>query len=77
MSERKVREDAQVQLVDGELMIFGEKKDKGISFSADTEGRLNLSVVNFEAGSLEAAKKAGVSVYRRSDAILATALARG
>jgi len=76
MSDRKVRDDAQVHLDDGELMIFGQNKDKGISFATDTEGRATLKIVNFEAGNQEAAKKAGVSVYKRSDVVLATALAR-
>ena len=71
MSDRKVRTDAQIQLTDGELMVFGSENDRGIAFE-----NMAPKVVTFEAGNMDAAKAAGVVPYDRKNALLATALAR-
>ena len=71
MSERKVRDDAQIQLVDGEALIFGKDRDRGIAFDG-----FEPRVVTFAAGDEQAAKDAGVAVYDKSSANMATAIAR-
>lgn len=69
MSERDVRADNQIQLVDGELLIFGKERNKGIALDG-----LKPKVVEFEAE--EAAEAAGVLRYDASDAVMAGLIAR-
>lgn len=71
MAERKVRADRQVQLTDGELLIFGKDKDKGIALDG-----LSPKIVTFEAGNEAAAEEAGVIRYDVTNHALATIMAR-
>ena len=70
MSERAVRDDAQVQAADGELLVFGKEKDRGIAFDGFTP-----KIVSFAAGDLAAAEAAGVARYDAKSSLMATALA--
>lgn len=70
-SERAVREDQQVQLHDGELLVFGKEKDRGISIVDFAP-----QIVEFEAGNLDQAEEKGVARYDQTNAALANVLAR-
>ena len=72
MSERSIRPDAQVQLENGKLLIFGKDRDKGIAL----DDGLKLKVVNFTPGDEGAAESAGVIRYDSSNTILANMLAQ-
>src|SRR5690606_13223290 len=68
--ERDNREEAQIQLDDGELLIFGKEKNKGIALDG-----LTPKVVSFEAGDEQAAIDAGVIKYNKNDINLARIIA--
>ena len=71
MAERSVKEEAQLRLQAGELMIFGKERNKGIALSG-----LSLKVVEFEAGNQQAAEEKGVIRFDKSNRVLAQILAR-
>jgi 2-oxoglutarate ferredoxin oxidoreductase subunit beta len=71
VSDRSVRSENQLQLEDGELLIFGKNRDKGIAFDGWTP-----RVVEFEAGNDQAAKDAGVVHYDAGNYTQASIIAR-
>ena len=71
VADRKQKVENQLKLVNGELLIYGKDRDKGIALDG-----LNPKVVNFTAGDESAAKKAGVIRFNSGDRNLAWLLSR-
>lgn len=71
LSERDVREDNQLRLKSGELLIFGKEKNKGISID-----NFQAKIVQFEAGNEQAAEERGVVRYDPTNPNLANLIAR-
>lgn len=71
ISERAVRSQAQLMVKHGELLVFGAEKNKGIALE-----NLAPKVVEFPAGDLAAAEKAGVIRYDSKNPNLAALVAR-
>ena len=69
--ERDVRDDQQVQLVNGELLIYGKERNKGLALDG-----LSLKVVEFESGNESQAQELGVIRYDTSNRALAVMLAQ-
>ncbi len=70
-SERAARDEQQVQLVNGELVVFGKEKNRGIRLS-----NLTPEIVEFESGNFEEAEAKGVIRYDTSSQVLAGIFAR-
>ncbi|MCL4147822.1 UNVERIFIED_CONTAM: hypothetical protein GTU68_000475 [Idotea baltica] len=68
--ERAVKEDRQVQLANGELLIFGKEKNKGVALDG-----FSLKLVEFESGNEQQAQELGVIRYDTSNRALAVLLA--
>jgi len=70
VSDRGSREQNQLHLVNGKPLIFGKERNKGIRFD-----NFSPKIVEFTAGSEQAALEAGVTVYDSSNESMAAALA--
>ena len=70
-SERAVREEQQVQLIDGELVVYGKERNRGIGLQG-----LSPQIVEFESDNLEEAESKGVIRYDSSCPVLAGIFAR-
>jgi 2-oxoglutarate ferredoxin oxidoreductase subunit beta len=71
LSDRAKKDDTQLQVCNGELLVFGKEKNKGIKLNG-----LKPEVVEFTPGDLQAAQNAGVARYDATDPNFATLLAR-
>jgi len=71
MSERAARSEAQVQLVEGEPLIFGKERDKAVAL----EG-LSPKIIKIESGDTESAIKQGAIVFDPSDRNQAAIISR-
>ena len=71
-TERAVRDDRQIQLHDGEFLLFGKEKDRGIRLTA----ALEPEVVNVVAGDQKDAEEKGVLRFDSSNLVHANILSR-
>jgi 2-oxoglutarate ferredoxin oxidoreductase subunit beta len=69
--DRSVRDEQQIHLEHEKLMIFGEKRDKGLALDG-----LKLKIVQFTAGDESAAEAAGVLRYDSTNRGLAVLIAQ-